>query len=581
MNNPRCITFFAVVGGLLAMGVPICGCKESSETAIKKQSIKKTDEAQRLIRASQEKLAISPGDIREIADRVSKTERGLSESEQKRFAEQALGRMASQAEIGDIEKKLAELGQLGGGFPSDGDIQAVKGLCEQLLLLSENLLDEQKRIESLTEQVNHQRLERAETQLRQAITQANNDRTAQIAPELMLGTLQLVRARQAKAKLHRQELSTQTILLALGQWTVAATKELALTSQLETFRPDETIAVLEKERTDLQENIEMLKKSIEHLAVQQVEAKTELETYSQQASQIYQQHLKLLEQADKERGEKRYQQQQQAYQLQLGSDEEPGSIYYESQTELAQIQLTMLNDRFDFQKAHYERLAKSLIVLNSAIEQLKTSPLTTTDIDTGLENSAKEKARLNSILMGYLEGIKNEEARYNDLRVEAASAYGKAKEAYSNATGATKGSYGYVETGKFATNLIEHVVNRELADLWLFDTSHYESTAQMLSLIEDIPEAQARKMIASMIEEFGNKAQAARTGADGLLEKLKQLEAEALELKATERADEPVKYEEATEGTAAETESEVKVEAGAVMDLGADTGRLEDPNNTL
>jgi hypothetical protein len=580
MNNPRYIMFFAVVGGVLALGVPICGCKESSETKIKKQSIEKTDEAQRLIRASQEKLAISPGDIREIADQVSRTGRGLSESEQKRFAEQALGRMASQAEIGDIEKKLAEIGQLGEGFPSDGDIQAVKGLCEQLLLASENLLNEQKRIESLTEQVNYQRLEKAETQLRQAITQAHNDRTAQIAPELMLGTLQLVRARQAKAKLHRQELSTQTILMALGQWTVVATKELAVTSQLETFRPDETIAVLEKERTDLQEDIEMLKKSIEHLAVQQGEAKTELETYSQQASQIYQQHLKLLEQADKERGEKRYQLQQQAYQLQLGSDEEPGSIYYEAQTELAQIQLTMLNDRFDFQKAHYERLAKSLIVLNSAIEQLKTSPLMTTDIDTGLENSAKEKARLNSVLMGYLESIKNEESRYNDLRVEAASAYGKAKEAYSNAAGATKGSYGYVETGKFATNLIEHVVNRELADLWLFDTSHYESTAQMLSLIEDIAEAQTGNMIASMIEEFSNKAKAAQTGADELLEKLKQLEAEALELKATERADEPVKYEEATEEAAAGTEAEVEA-AGAVMDLGADTGRLEDPNNTL
>ena len=496
----------AVVGTLFGIALLVAGCDESSQTKAERRASESVNEAQRLILASQEQMALSETEL----DRAADIELG-STSRYTNIANQVVKRYEKQAEIEDPCKITDRIEQLSRQFSPEGGVASVQELCGNLANITDELVAQQERREGIAYETFDKRLKQAEATLQDAIAFAASvgHQSAKVSPELMLGTVKLMRARQVWGNLQNQSLRIQSLLLSLGQWAVAIERELSVTHQLKSFRPTETVAELEAERTSIRERLDLAERSIQYLLKEQSQAEQQYTKNSRKAKQIHQKYLSLLEESEKKLSGQQYELKERAYKIRLGTDEEPGGIHYEAQTELAQNHLDLVTRRLEYQRSCRDQMNKHLAILENSIQQISTSAYTTSDIENGLEQSDKAKAQMLSNMMVQLENITKEQDQYNQLLDNTNGFYSEAIDFY---TKAARDAGARSDTGKYAKDIMGKVIEPELADLWLATASHHKFAADTLALIQDIPET--REMITTMIEQCRQKHQEAQGNAD-------------------------------------------------------------------
>jgi len=495
-----------VVGMLLGIALLAAGCDESSQTEAERRASESVNEAQRLILASREQMALTESEL----DRAADIEVG-STSRYTNIADQVVSRYEKQAEIEDPCKITARIDQISRQFSPEGGTESVQELCGNLAKITEELATRQDRREGIADKSFDKRLKQAETILQDAIDFAASagHQSAKVSPELMLGTVKLMRARQIWGNLQSQALRIQSLLLSLGHWVVAIERELSVIHQLDTFRPTGTVAELEAARTSLRERLDLTERSIQHLLKQQSQAEQQYKMNNQKAGQIHQEYLTLLEKSEKKLSGQQYELKERAYKIRSGADEEPGGIHYEAQTELAQNRLDLITRRLEYQRLCRDQMNKNLAILEDSIQRLSTSAHTTSDIENGLEQSAKAKAQMLSSMTRQLENITKEQVRYSRLLDETTGYYSEAIDVY---TKAARDAGARSDTGKYAKDIMAKVIEPELADLWSATALHYKFAADTLALIQDIPET--REIITIMVNQYRQKQQEAQSNAD-------------------------------------------------------------------
>jgi hypothetical protein len=505
LTNSGFFAYPTVVGMLLGMALLIAGCDESSQTEADRRASESVNEAQRLILASREQMVLSETELDKIADIGTG-----STSRYTKIADQVVNRYEKQAEFEDPCEITARIEQLSRQFSPEGGAASVQELCDNLAKITEEFAAQQERRGGIADKSFDKRLKQAEATLQDAIAFATSvgHQSAKVSPELMLGTIKLMRARQVWGNLQSQSLRIQSGLLSLGYWTVAIERELSVAHQLGTFRPTGTVAELETERTTLTERLGLTERSIQHLLEQQTQAEQQYKENGRKAKQMHQEYLSLLEKAEKKLSGQQYELKEQAYKIRSGTDEEPGGIYYEAQTELAQNRLDLITRRLEYQRFCRDQMNKNLAILENSIQQLSTSAHTTSDIENGIEQSTKARAQMLSSMTRQLENITKEQVQYNQLLDNTAGFYDEAIDVY---TKAARDAGARSDTGKYAKDIIDKVIEPELAELWSMTTLHYKSAADTMALIQDIPET--RKMITTMIEQCRQKHQNAQTNA--------------------------------------------------------------------
>ena len=503
--NSGFFVYPTVVGMLLGMALFVAGCDESSQTEAERLASESVNEAQRLILASQEQMVLSEAELDKVADIGAG-----STSRYTKIADQVVARYEKQAEFEDPCKITARIEQLSRQFSLAGGVASVQELCDNLANITEEFEAQQERKDGIADKSFDKRLNQAEATLQDAIAFAASagHQSAKVSPELMLGTIKLMRARQVWGNLQSQSLRIQSVLLSLGYWAVAIERELSVAHQLDTFRPTKTVAELETERTSLAERLNLTERSIQHLLKQQSQAEQQYKENSQKAKQMHQEYLSLLEKAEKKLSGQQYELRERAYKVRSGTDEEPGGIYYEAQTELAQNRLDLITRRLEYQRFCRDRMNKNLAILENSIQQLSTSAHTTSDIENGIEQSIKAKTQMLSSMTRQLENITKEQVQYSRLLDNTTGFYDKAVDVY---TKAARDAGSRSDTGKYAKDIIDKVIEPELAELWSMAMLHYKSAADTLALIQDIPET--REMITTMIEQCRQKQQDAQTNA--------------------------------------------------------------------
>lgn len=490
--------------GLVMLSLSVMGCDESQDAATVKETAQSVNTAQRLIRASQDKLPLTEAEI----DQAWKNE---TERDRKRQAKNVADRMIREIGVADFEKTLSQIEQLSAEIDSPDDAK-VNLLCERLLSASGDIIRIYNGMGNIAGANSRKRLLKAEEVLADAIKTArqNNNRDAQVAPQITLGVIQLIRGRDGHRQLRDKGVSIGKKQITINHLAGSARVEQGGIVGFQWLPPEKAISMLEIEKANSQGMLIHRQNNLQALNTKLKQVQQDLDFNSTKARQIHRQYLALLEQADKVRGQKKYQLQQEAYILRVGTDENPGGIYYESQTELIENQLSIVQSKVEFEDFSYQQLSANIINIEQAINRLRTSPQTTTDIDSLLSNSLKEKERLVSLLGEKLTQLKKAEDGYRQSRVEVVGAYNKAIEAFSNAVdNARRGS----ATRKYAEKLVD-MCRGELAQLWLADATFYDGAALVIAMAHDIEETE--QITTPLSRDYKSQADQARASAADL-----------------------------------------------------------------
>ncbi|MBN1765824.1 MAG: hypothetical protein JW860_11240 [Sedimentisphaerales bacterium] len=500
------------------------GCDKSSEMEINQQSAQSVNQAQRLMRATEEKLPMTPSEIdagRGAGSRIVK-------------------RIYDQAEIADGQSFADQLDKLLQDYTRQNlaDPQVLKQYCNQLLRINDAYQAQEQRLNQVADEINRKRLDDAGKMLNLAISNAGNGEDA-VAPQMMLGTIELARARRIRNQLLSQENHIKDLMSELNPWVMNMSREITAIYTLESSRPDESISMLNVELESFQEELKLAENSLQILLKEKGEVEEELNTVSSIAHELHQKYLNLLEQADKAQGEERLKLHQQAYVLRRGDEETrtSGGIEYEVQTELVLNKLNVLNNRIAFQQLRCRRLRQSIEVTQQALEKLKTNSRINEGVDTGVAQIRSITNNLIAVLKEHLDTIIQQESLYHNLRVDAMDAYRKAQEAFSNASRSPLKR----QVSNYTQDMIEKVIIPEMASLWKIDIMHYESMVEMLELIQNLPDDDIRRNVDAlagpMIDDFNKMALEAQTSCDELIP---EPEPESEEIEPGMPAEEPL-----------------------------------------
>ena len=498
-------SIFVRGGGLLVIIVLLfAGCKESSETSSRKESAQSVDTAQRLIRASQEKLPLTQAEVGQAFE--NKTERDAQ-----RLAKKIANRQIDQLGKADWDQAFNELERLSAKIAA-GDSPDINIFCDKLLTASGRLLELYQAVDDLSAVPSGKRLAQAEATLNEAVRQARqeNIRPAQVGPEITLGTVRLIQARSTQNKLRHQELDMQKIQIYVNHLAGIFRAQQSYAQGLEQLRPDNAIEMLQAQVADAHEKLTQAQHTLQQLNTQLEQVQQDLDSNTTQARQLQQKYLALLAQADKYRSEKKYQLQQQAYMLRSGNENEYGGIYYEAQAELIENDKSVLQSKIAFQQFMQNKLTENIANIDHAIDQLRNSPQTTSDIDNSIASSRDENQRLLLLLQNRLSDFKKAEDEYRQTRVGVVGSYNKAIESFSNAQ---RHAERRSPTAQYAQKLAD-MASEELALLWQRDAGFYDAAAKVIAMTQDIPQTQ--QATSALVKDYQNQAQQARTSATDL-----------------------------------------------------------------
>jgi len=496
----RLLPRWAVGGLCVVMAGFWAGCEESADSAVSQQTQESIDKAGRLIRSSSQEIAMTPGEI----EQAGKAGTGQYPS----LAGQIVNRLEGQADMSGYEKLLKELDELKAELQG-GNNKVLPRIYELMIRASRELLLQQEKIDSPAQQERIRRLEAALATLKQALAQAQKTpkHSAPAGPELLVGTLGMIEARDDLGRLNDQELVIRTQEVFLSRLLAAFHFEQQVGAGLQGQQPHETITQLKRrlEATGGRyEQLDQAKEKLEQLTAREEQLQQQYQQNSEQARLLNQEYLALLEKADKAEGDKRYQLQQQAYEVRTGrgtgDDRKEGSIYYEAQTEITLNERAVLETNLQYARMRQEQLIKEVTNTERTISQLE-DPAKLADLQKGWEQSNQSRQKIIADLKGRLDELAKAQTVYVERRLDAVSAYDESRAAFLRGARAAQNANTRDYADKWARWITE-----ELAQLWQQDARHYKNSVAALSGLEDIEE------IKPLVEQLsrGYKDQAAQ-----------------------------------------------------------------------
>ena len=483
----------------------ISGCDEPTDVKATRISAQSVDEAQRLIRASREEIPLTKTEIQQ----------GATLGKAKSIARQVVNRLDQKFQAPDPCRIADEIKQFTQNLNLRQDPTAVQRLCDHLDQALQKIINYRDKAALAADESRNQRLQKAQTILREAINfaQSHDRPNARVAPEMMLGVVNLMQARHTSGLLQQRDFDIQTYLFTLSRWFVAIDREIAFTHTLEASRPEPSITALQKELSDLQQQFQTTQQGVNNLTQKQTQLTEQLKNQQEKAQQIQVQYLALTEQAESKTGQQRYALLEQAHQLRVGTDQQRGGIHYEALVENTQNELYTIEDRLARQKKKHDNLVKSIEAIQSTIQQLKNSPETTSSLDSNLDQSYHLRDQLISLMTKQLTAFKDLDNHYQKLLRDSDSALKDALKSYKNASqAASQAGRDMFKSSEYAQELNGNIVKYEQANLWLNCARHYQALADALSLFPDVSET--GNLITPLISDYKAKASDALKTAD-------------------------------------------------------------------
>ena len=514
MNQTRTTKSLTVLALTAAFAlISLAGCDESKDRQVGEKSKTSVNISQRLIRASNENLPLTEQEINQAAKVDSSRQRTS-------LAKKVVQRWAKATDSAESEKLMTRLNQLSTQLTTDVSTEGLNEYYGSLMATTQSLLAQQQAFGSLAAVQSENKLADAEKILNAAMksAKANGDRSALIAPGLTLGALHLIRARDGSSRLSQNRLAVQNIKVSINYLAGNIKQQEAIASTAKALSPERTIAELQTELSSLQLQVEQNEQKLSELQTKQRRTKLKFDENSSKAYKIHQEYLKKMQESDQVRGEQQYALRQDAYDLRIGTDDPllPGSLYYEAKAELTQNDLNIIEEEIGFQQLRHRQLTKNIEGISLTIQQLQSSPATTTDLSDILQSSTEEKASLVASLNSKLEELKTAETTYAQVRVDVVDAYRKALDVFGNASSNAKAADRRSPTVKYADSL-KDIAKNELAQLWLSDADFYQAASAVLDLAGDVEET--RKVVSTMSQNYKNQAQQAQTSAAELEDK--------------------------------------------------------------
>ena len=501
----------------LACGVCLLtGCDESPSASATRRASESVDHAQRLMRASRQDINMTDAEMARASELTPTTE---PDPQARRLARTVANRILSES-LPSFEKTMAEIDQLLRDL-TPGDDDALTEVSQKLLVATRQLSRLADSVNNLHSNKNAQRLEDAGRKLRDAISYARQTQqnASQIAPELTAATLQFMLARNHRTRLERFELVSMALRTVIGRITFPVVTEQAYDVALESYRPDPTIAVLSARlqgdpdtgSAGCREELAGAQVRMERLQAQFEQVEKEIATHTAKATQIQQQYLALLNQADKLPPFERFTLQKQAYDLRGGAGDSDGKngIYYEVQAELAENRRAVISSRLNIARLQH----RQLVQLTAQTEQ-ELSDYSESAIFQEISDARRESNLRREQFIGQLSNLIDEliaaESDYAVLRLDAVTAYREAIGGYERV-------YKLERRGKTAQYAQEvmRLAKTELAALWRADALHYQITSASLAMLDNFPQLAGTVMqVRQTSQELAMQAQASAAELD-------------------------------------------------------------------
>lgn len=480
-NRYLALTFLA-----MSLVTFLSGCEETPSATATNQASQSIDHAQRLLRATRQHLTMTGPDI-VLAGQIDPA----AKPQVKRLARSIANRMVTQT-VQPFEQTIARIQQLQQDFvPGDDEtlaqISKLLRSCAHPALLSDN-------VDNLRMDENTQRFTQAVRKLRAAISQAKEtgQTAAQLGPELVHATSQLMLGRNHRTRLDRRELDVTALRIGIGQITFPIVVEQTHDVELDSYRPDPTIATLnarlqgnpEMNLPGLTEQLALAEENVLQLSSELKDVQDEIDAHTSKAARIHHQYLSLLNQADKLAAMKRYQLQKKAYALRGGTGDSTGhnGIYYEMQAELAQSRLAVISSRLSIAQLQLTRLAELTARTQGNLSEYSRSSIFE-QISAARQESNFLREQLTTQLKSLVADLKAAEADYAAVRLDAVTAYRKAITIYRRISRSRRRD----QTGQYARDIMTRA-SAELASLWRSDAMHYRTTDASLATLGNIPE---------------------------------------------------------------------------------------------
>lgn len=472
------------------------GCKDSTESAADRKSRDSVDQAGRILRGSEQGLVMTKSDMKEAAN---------PKTNPQRLAEKMKARREQAVNYQEFDDTLNELAELQQKYQQKNDVKLLLEINQKVLEANQWLIeaDEKLNAEALTQK--QQRMQMAQKLLQDALAQARQARNyaAQIGPNLMQGTIQLLKFRNALSKYKQQEVKIRTLQAALGQMHMGITRQEVFGLYLKSQRPDDKVTrlkeLVEQRQSGLRDRLAAVEKKINDIQNQQAQVRQQFDMNRSKTSELEKQYLELKLEAEQTKGDEHYKLMDRAYALRSGKGEGAnrieGSIYYETQAELAKSRLEIIGFNLE-----YEQLRKKLI--NQSIQQISDSlaqlqdPATQQQLESDISNSQQKRAGIIEQIAQHLEEIQKAEKTYIELREAPVAALAAARQAFTQAGQAarqTREEFGGTKLSRTAghANQLQNNATEELAIFWRRTAQHYQFGASLVGLLSNTTELQA------------------------------------------------------------------------------------------
>lgn len=513
----RRVAFFSIALFLAAF---LVGCGESPEAEGQKESAKAVNQAGRIILASRGQINLTDAEIDQAASLAEQG--GGGQSGQARVAKRIVGRLEKKYDVASIDEALERVAEL---ESQSVDAQAFEDLSRHLSVVVERILQQNRQADAIAEQVSRKKLKQADSLLRNAISVAGKNGVVQakLAPELMLGTLNLLLARDSRVLLSQADIAVGAECTAIVDLVSDISKQQGRLAVVESLLPDDAINLLYEQlrgglavqhgHLALLQEAEALASSLEN---QRNSLQLQLDTLISKARQIDQRYLALVEQSSQTRGQERYDLMTEAYELRVGILSKEGGriveggIYCESQCDKVQDELEKVTKQLSYQKLRVEQLRKLVAEIQQKIADLDNSPIRQEVKASRLDYASQLDSLLDKLSV-QVKAFTDAEQHYSELRVEAVDAYDQAAKAFTRAAS----SAGRDSNTRSHAREFAELAQAELSGLWQEDASHYLAAARVMAIIEQVEHA--GEVVKGLAEQFEKQAARAQASATALM----------------------------------------------------------------
>jgi len=492
---------------VLLAGLPgLTGCEESSGRKAAHSAQQNADDAGRLLRGSQQDLILNPQQV-QAASQAQKPDQ--QQALAARIAAQRLECLQPQTFPQSLDRLAEAQKQL-----KPADSQAFQKFTQQVLTLLQNESRQQEELNKPSAEQAQLRLNEARRKLQDAVAAArrSGQREAQVAPEMLLGALNLTLARDRLAELRRLSLDLRRQEALFTPPLSQLVQQRILAAQLDTQTPDAAVAALQALLDDpakgFRAELQTCAAKIDQLEARQNQVRQRRDRNLQQARTLQQQRLAKLQEAESVAPQRRYEIGQEIYQLEVGSGDgpsrTPGLFDYEGQAQTAEGEFAAVADQLAAELMRRERLLSTSAALEKSISDLHAPADQARRAALRLESDQRRRQAL-ATLTQQVEQMTAAETRYRAARVAAVGAFDEARAAFQRAAAAASGP-----TRQYL-QFLEQLAAQELVQLWLADRQHNQAAADALLPLASLPDLQS--LVGPLLQDRQQNAAQAENSA--------------------------------------------------------------------